>query len=233
MTAPATHLLAMHGWAGDQRAWQPWGELAAARGWGFSSGERGYGQLPPQLPAWPAAAQRRIVLAHSLGPHLLPPALWQQATAVVLLASFGRFVPAGREGRLLRSALRAMAERLERGETVAMLRDFYRQAAAPHAPGRLPAGPLEQGIGEAGRERLQADLDRLAHCSDLPESFPTGVPVLLVEAADDQIVTAASRALLREALPDATVWTLPRAGHCLLEADLPAAVLDWIGDGQP
>ncbi len=57
--------------------------------------------------------------------------------------------------------------------------------------------------------------------------------MLLVEAQDDRIVTPASRALLRQALPGATVWSLERAGHGLLAAQgLLPAVLEWMGNGR-
>lgn len=55
--------------------------------------------------------------------------------------------------------------------------------------------------------------------------------MLIVEAEDDQIVSAASRAQLKALLPEATVISLPRAGHGLLGAGVPEAVLNWIADG--
>ena len=233
MSSPThTHVIAVHGWAGDSRAWQPWAEQALARTWSFSAAERGYGKLPPQQPTWPDQAEQRVVIAHSMGPHLVPPALCQQASCVVLLASFAAFVPEGRDGRSLRAALRAMEQRLSAGETTAMLRDFFRQAAAPYPPSALPPGPLEQGIDGPGLERLQQDLAQLGQTAGLPEGFPQTARLLIVEAADDQIVHPSSRAALRSALPDAEVWTLERAGHCLLNADLPERVLTWIADGQ-
>lgn len=234
MSSPThTHVMAVHGWAGDSRAWQPWAEQAQARSWSFSAAERGYGRLPPHMPTWPDQAGQRVVIGHSMGPHLIPASLWAQATCVVLLASFAAFVPEGREGRSLRAALRAMEQRLSAGEATAMLRDFFRQAAAPYPPSALPPGPLEQGIDGPGLERLQQDLVQLGQTAGLPAGFPQAARLLIVEAADDQIVHPSSRAALRNALPGAEVWTLDRAGHCLLNADLPARVLAWIADGQP
>lgn len=230
ITTGHTQLLAMHGWAGDHRAWRPWGELAAQRGWAFGWGERGYGQLPPQLPAWDPGAERRILLVHSLGLHLLPAPLLAQASALVLLATFSAFVPPGRAGRAVRTALRGMQEQLERGDDATLLRAFCQRAAAPLSATQLPSGPLEQGISPEGHQRLLADLELLAGTSGLPEGFPLDRAVLLVEAADDQIVVEPSRALLREALPHASLWTLNAAGHCLLVADLPERVMAWIGD---
>jgi len=234
MSSPThTHVMAVHGWAGDSRAWQPWAEQALDRSWSFSAAERGYGKLPPHQPTWPDQAEQRVVIGHSLGPHLIPAALWAEASCVVLLASFAAFVPEGRQGRSLRVALRAMEQRLSAGETTSMLRDFFRQAAAPYPPSALPPGPLVQGIDGPGLERLQEDLVQLGQTASLPAGFPQAARLLIVEAADDKIVQPSSRAALRNALPTAEVWTLERAGHCLLNADLPARVLAWIADGQP
>jgi pimeloyl-[acyl-carrier protein] methyl ester esterase len=228
-------VLAMHGWGGDSRCWAPWGELAARRGWQLHTGERGYGALPPQQPRWGASSQQRILVGHSLGPHLLEPGLWAEATAAVLLASFAGFVPEGRSGRPLRTALNGMAAQLEHGDGPAMLASFLERVAFPFPSSELPQGPLQQGIGAAGSARLLADLERLAATKDLPEglqgALPRRLPVLIVEAEDDQIVSAASRAQLKALLPEATVISLPRAGHGLLGAGVPAAVLNWIADG--
>ncbi len=228
-----TQLIALHGWAGDSGAWQPWAELAAARGWCFSTAERGYGNLPPEQPSWNAQAQQRVVIGHSMGPHLLPAELWQQATTAVWLASFTAFVPPGRQGRSIRAALQAMGQRITSGDTTALLRDFFREAAAPFPPSALPLGPLEHGITANGRERLLEDLKLLEHRAGLPPGYPVGARALIVEAADDQIVHLASRAALREQLPQAEVWSLEPAGHCLLDPALAARVLDWIADEQP
>ncbi|MFM7264118.1 MAG: hypothetical protein ACKOZW_00665, partial [Cyanobium sp.] len=111
MTAMPLQLIAMHGWAGDDGTWAPWQAATAGKPILWRCGERGYGGADPLVPRW-GNTGRRVVLAHSLGPHLLEPEVLANAEAVVLLASFGRFVPPGRSGRRLQTALVGMAAAL-------------------------------------------------------------------------------------------------------------------------
>jgi pimeloyl-[acyl-carrier protein] methyl ester esterase len=228
-------VIAMHGWAGTAAGWEPWRAEAQARGWLWRSGERGYGAAPPALPSWDPTGQR-VLITHSMGLHLLPAEHLAAAQRVVLLAGFGRFVPPGAEGRRLRTALAAMAAQLaegpEEGETAdrvqALLRNFLERAAEPDPANLMPPGPAEQPVGPSARERLRHDLALLAATSGLPASFPTSVPVLLVEAGADQIVAPAARQLLREALPAAEILLLAEAGHAFLRSPPQGPVLRWL-----
>ena len=225
-------LIAMHGWAGDSRGWAPWQQACQARGWTWQSGDRGYGDRPPAEPEWDEsprnARQRRVVIAHSMGPHLLPAELLAQADAVVLLASFGRFIPEGKAGRRLRLAVEAMAEQLrsERAET--MLGDFLAQAAAPADPALLPPTPFASGLSVIGRQRLSHDLDALSHTSGLADGFPLQAKVLLVEAGSDQIVAREASEALAACLPQADRISLQGAGHCFLGSPVLPMALAWL-----
>ena len=55
---------------------------------------------------------------------------------------------------------------------------------------------------------------------------------MIVEGGQDQIVSASSREELKQALPEATVWSRSALGHSLIDSALPDAVLDWIADAQ-
>jgi pimeloyl-[acyl-carrier protein] methyl ester esterase len=220
-------LIAMHGWGSDSRGWAPWQQAAAARGWHWRSGERGYGSLPPHRPTWRRQGTRGVI-AHSLGLHLLPVPVLAEAEAVVLLASFGRFVPEGAAGRRWRTALRGMASQLNPEAALPMLRRFLTEAAAPDPVELLPPGPASEPLSPEGLERLRHDLDLLAACQGLPEGFPGRARVLIVEAGADRIVPAPSRAALRESLPAAEVWPQAEAGHALLRTNLVEPVLDWL-----
>lgn len=222
-------LIAMHGWAGDQRGWAPFAAAAEARGWSWSSGERGYGGLEPTMPSW-ADKGRKVLVVHSLGLHLLPAELLAEADGVILLASFGRFVPEGAAGRRLRTGLAGMARALEGDGADAMLRDFLARTAEP-----LPADPTSLGIGDqpvpdAGRSLLQADLELLGSTAGLPKGFPHSARVLIVEAGQDRIVAAEARQALRDALPGSDLLHLAGAGHCLLNASLIPMLMGWLSE---
>jgi pimeloyl-[acyl-carrier protein] methyl ester esterase len=231
---PPTQVIAMHGWAGDSRSWEPFAAAAEPLGWQWITPNRGYGSQPPRAAAWDpgcgASGQcpRRVVIAHSLGPHLLPAAVLAEADAVVLLASFGRFVPEGREGRRLETALAGMAQALAGEDATPLLRQFLAEAAAPQTLDQLPSTILDGPLPEQGRERLLADLDLLASRRGLPAALPAAVPCLIVEAGADRIVVPEAQALLRQERPGAQVLTYPEAGHCLLGTPLARDVIAWI-----
>ena len=221
-------IVAMHGWCGDQRSWDPWLPRWQARGWRWSCGERGYGQQMPQPPQWPEGSGPRVVIAHSLGPHLLPTELLEQADAVVLLTSFGRFVPNGLEGRRLRTALAGMAEQLAGPRPEAMLQTFLQRVAAPQPAELLQPTPASQPLPAAGLARLRSDLELLAGTDKLPPGLPSAVQVLLVQAGQDQIVAPASRLALEQELPQADVLNLAAAGHGLLRTPVLGLVDAWL-----
>ena len=243
-SAPPVQLIAMHGWAGDGGHWQAWQPAATSRGWGLQLGERGYGQLPALLPPWRLHGRKGLI-CHSLGVHLVPPEVLAASEAVVLLASFGRFVPPGAAGRPLRIALAGMAAELqESGDELTdslkaqqLLQRFLRKVLGPGAGAGVqagdgaPPGPADQPIGAAGRDRLRCDLELLGRLTALPASFPRQVPVLLLEAADDPIVHPAARDRLRQELPHAQVKLLAGLGHAMGDPALIPLVFDWLQDG--
>jgi len=238
---PPVQLIAMHGWGGDGGHWQAWPPAATSRGWGLQLGERGYGQRPAVLPPWPLHGRKGLI-CHSLGLHLVPPEVLAASEAVVLLASFGRFVPPGAEGRPLRIALAGMAAELqESGDELTsslraqqLLQRFLSKVLGPGAAAAgvgPPPGPADQPIGAAGRDRLRCDLELLGSLTALPASFPRQVPVLLLEATDDPIVHPAARDRLRQELPQAQVKLLAGSGHAMADPALIPLVLDWLQDG--
>jgi pimeloyl-[acyl-carrier protein] methyl ester esterase len=190
------------------------------------------------MPFWqddqdPIELQRRVVIAHSLGPHLLPDAVFANATDVVLLASFSRFVPQGPKGRALNTGLKSMRHCLGSDTEAAMLTTFLMRAAAPAPPDGLPRGPIHEGLSRQGRQRLTDDLDRLIASAELPPGLQATSKVLVVEAEQDAIVVPAARQELRNAVETrlqhpAEHWFIRGSGHALLVPDLLMRIQRWL-----
>lgn len=248
-------VIAMHGWAGQSTNWDPWLAAMEPRGWQWQSPERGYGRLTPTSARW-GDGQRRVVIGHSLGPHLLPASVLAHADVVVLLASFARFLPPDPQGWRWRNALEGMAAQLvdcpgspsppssqgagmeadpgpqdaaAAARAQAMLHGFLAEAAAPDPVSLMPPGPADLPLGACGRRRLLSDLNLLRQTTGLPAGFPRTAKILIVEAERDRIVPAQSKAALRQALPSAQVITMADAGHALLRAPVIPVVLEWLG----
>lgn len=221
------HLLAAHGWGSDHRCWEGFAPACEERGWRLERFDRGYGRFAVASPGW-QQPDRRALVVNSLGLHLVPPAVLAAADAVVLLASFARFVPPGDAGRPLRQALKAMDERLSAGDVQGLFREFRQRVAEPQPVEHLPAGVEDGPVPTEGVDRLRRDLALLGRCDGLPEGFPTTVPVLILEGAADAIVHPLSREDLRQRLPQAPVLTLPGVGHGLLLPGLAERVLGWL-----
>ena len=221
-------VIAMHGWAGDAQGWDAFQAAWQRRGWCWQCGERGYGGQTPRPVAWERGQGLKLVIAHSLGPHLLPAAVLAQADAVVLLASFGAFVPGGASGRRLRSAMAAMAKQLTGAEASTMLLTFMERAAAPQPSSLLPPGITSAPLDASGRKRLGKDLTLLAATTGLPPGFPVQARVLIVEGSEDHIVNPQARQQLRSLLPAADTLVLAGVGHCLISPALVPTVFGWI-----
>lgn len=220
-------LIAVHGWGSDQHCWQTWREPCEKRGWLLDCFERGYGENKEHIPQWNSNYKHALVV-NSLGLHLTPNNILANAEAVILLASFGKFIPEGSGGRALEIAIKGMAQKIKMGKLKELFIEFREKVAAPQLVGYLPAGVEDQEISEIGKMKLLKDLDLLAKYQGIPKSFPHNSAVLIVEAEKDQIVLEASKAEMRRELNNAEIIKLDGIGHGLLMPTLTQIVLNWL-----
>ena len=220
-------LIAVHGWGSDQRCWQSWREPCKKRGWLLECFERGYGEFKENSPEWQNSYKHALIV-NSLGLHLTPSKILANSDAVILLASFGKFVPEGSDGRNMQIALKAMAQKIEIGKIRELFEEFREKVAAPQPVDYLPSGVEDQEISEKGKKKLVDDLVLLSSCKGIPKAFPQKAAVLVVEAGDDQIVNEASKAKLRLELKNAEIINLDGIGHGLLMPTLAETILTWL-----
>ena len=192
-------VVAQHGWGFGAWCWDRWREVLPAN-FALHCPDRGYFG-----PAVEVSVQPRIVLAHSLGLHLLAPQLWA-AELIVVISGFRSFHSAcARQARRSRRTVEQMLARLER-EPAALLADFYARCGAPSGnryPGAIDADGLRRDL-----QLLQESVLELA-------AIPAAAQVLILHGSRDRVVPVERAEELRELVPNSALTIVAEAGHAL------------------
>ena len=231
-------IIAMHGWSGDSQTWIPWQEYFKQYGWNWQSGERGYGNLSPINPKWRKGTgslkeNRRVIISHSLGLHLIATKVLVEATDLVLIASFGRFLPKGYQGKALEAGIKRMQELLGTKDELKMLNTFQSKVFNPKPVPSLTLGPIKNGLSTEGRKKLEEDLELLIQTKGIPSGIPEKARVLVIEGSKDNIVADASKKLLLEDLrknltTPPSNWIYKKEGHAMNKPELIQEVHQWL-----
>ena len=192
-------VVAQHGWGFGAWCWDRWRDALPA-GFALHCPDRGYFG-----PAVVVAAQPRIVLAHSLGLHLLSPQLCA-AELIVVISGFRSFHSAcARQARRSRRTVEQMLARLER-EPAALLADFYARCSAPpdsRWPEAIDIGSLRRDL-----QLLQESVLELT-------AIPAAAQVLILHGSRDRVVPVERAEELCELLPNSELAIVAEAGHAL------------------
>ena len=197
-------IIAMHGWAGDSHQWLNWKKIFKSCDWEWQTVERGYKNVSPHTPKWNKTLNqvtlKRVALCHSLGSHLIDKQVLHSATHVVLINSFSRFIPSGKENRPLKLALNKMMNAINTPNEAAMLRKFHIKA---YKPNYIDVNSTESNllsISDLGRLRLRNDLILLMNSDSLPIGLNTYSKVLIINSEQDHILANQTKINLVEDL---------------------------------
>jgi len=197
-------IIAMHGWAGDSNQWSNWEKIFKYYDWEWQTAERGYKAIIPHTPKWIHNSNqvklKRVAICHSLGSHLIDKKVLYSATHVVLINSFSRFIPSGRENRPIKLALNRMMDAINTPNEASMLSKFHVKA---HKPNHIDADSIESNlinISDLGRVTLKKDLKLLIDSDSLPIGLNTLANVLIVNSEADNILANQTKAKLAEDL---------------------------------
>lgn len=201
-------VVAQHGWGFGAWYWDRWRDVLPAN-FALHCPDRGYFG-----PAVEVAAQPRIVLAHSLGLHLLSPQLWAAAELIVVINGFRSFhSPCDRKARRSRRTVEQMLARLER-EPVALLADFYARCSSPSDSDSTELAEVRWS-GTVDTDSLRRDLELLQGSVLELSAIPAAAQVLILHGSRDRVVPVERAEELRELLPNSALAIVAEAGHAL------------------
>ncbi len=230
-------IIAMHGWAGDSNQWSNWEKIFKRCAWQWQTAERGYKTIRPHRPKWNNNSNqinlKRVAICHSLGPHMMDNLVLESATHVVLINSFSRFIPSGKEKRPVKLALNRMMNAINTPNEEAMLRKFYIKAHKPNYIDVESIGTNLLHISDLGRLRLKNDLLLLMNSKSLPIGLNISTKVLIVNSEQDYILANQTKAKLAEDLKNhleasPKIITLQDEGHSITKIKNIKKIKDWL-----
>ena len=197
-------IIAMHGWAGNSHQWSTWEKIFKSCDWEWQTSERGYKEISPHTPKWNHNSNqfelKRVAICHSLGSHLIDKEVLHSATHVVLINSFSRFIPSGKENSSIKLALNRMMNAINTPNEASMLRKFHIKA---YKPNYIDIESIESNllhISDSGRLKLKNDLIRLINSDSLPIGLNSYANVLVVNSEKDHILANQTKVKLAEDL---------------------------------
>ena len=230
-------IIAMHGWAGDSTQWSSWIDFFESCDWRWQSAERGYKDINPYTPRWYNNIHhnrlKRVVICHSLGSYLIDKEILSSATHVVLINSFSRFIPRGKENRSIRMALNKMMNSINTPNEPSMLRKFHMKA---HKPNDIDMGSKVSNpfhLSDAGRLRLKNDLKLLMNSDSLPTGLSTYAKVLVINSQKDYILVKQTKQTLTKDLINflktpPTIIELKEEGHSISKIKNIKKIKHWL-----
>jgi pimeloyl-[acyl-carrier protein] methyl ester esterase len=216
-------IILQHGWGFDSRVWNSWiPQLCAlTRTVIVHTGERGYYGAPALAPTFVDSKSYKVVVAHSLGFHLLRPEVLAEANAIYLLAGFLSFHPEDQlSNKRSKRITRAMREKLCQNPN-AVLRDFLKLCYASNKDlsNRENAVPLCTVASEefVDKQRLLEDLDILDHNDLLSEAatIKEDATLCLFHGTADRVVSPDKSIEIATVLHNAKLVLLENATHAL------------------
>ncbi len=230
-------IIAMHGWAGDSSQWSNWKEIFTCCDWKWQTAERGYRDISPHTPKWNNKTNqvelKRVAICHSLGSHLIGKQVLDSATHVVLINSFSRFIPSGKENRSIKMALNGMMDTINTPNEAAMLRKFHIKAYKPNFIELESTKSHLLHTSDSGKLRLKNDLILLMNSDSLPIGLNTNTKVLIINSEQDYILANQSKAKLAEDLINhleavPTIINLQEEGHSITKIRSIKKIKHWL-----
>lgn len=224
MSVNRIEIVAQHGWGFSAQSWLNYlADFAVSTGFEISAScpDRGYFNArsidSEKRNTEQRPAHLKVVIAHSLGLHLLPADAWRDCDLLVAVSSFANFHLI--EGRRTRALVSRMLSKLDR-QPLNVVRDFLHNSFQPAPAGMV----LKTALNEADLniETLRADLMLLNEsCLDFGDSAGSGsalaqIPdILLLHGTSDGIVSGQHAELLGAQLPQSQIMFIEGQGHAL------------------
>ena len=184
-------IISQHGWGLDQSMWNKVKEEFIRQNWIWQDNNRGYYSDPHVKVNWikdDSENNKKVVICHSLGIHLIGKEILREASHIVLINSFYNFIPSNNESKITMRTLLRMEKKINSGEVRFMLEEFISRSFMPNQVDIKFKSIFNLNSKQINLKRLLKDFQKLYFQPSKFDLFSEHAEVLIIKSKNDFIL---------------------------------------------
>ena len=184
-------IISQHGWGLDQSMWNKVKEEFIRQNWIWQDNNRGYYSDPHVKVNWikdDSDNNKKVVICHSLGIHLIGKEILREASHIVLINSFYNFIPSNNESKITMRTLLRMEKKINSGEVRFMLEEFISRSFMPNQVDIKFKSIFNLKSKQINLKNLLKDFQKLYLQKSTFSLFSKNTDVLVIKSKNDLIL---------------------------------------------
>ena len=184
-------IISQHGWGLDQSMWNKVKEEFIRQNWIWQDNNRGYYSDPHVEVNWindDSDNNKKVVICHSLGIHLIGKEILREASHIVLINSFYNFIPSNNESKITMRTLLRMEKKINSGEVRFMLEEFISRSFMPNQVDIKFKSIFNLKSKQINLKNLLKDFQKLYLQKSTFSLFSKNTDILVIKSKNDLIL---------------------------------------------
>ena len=184
-------IISQHGWGLDQSMWNKVKEEFIRQNWIWQDNNRGYYSDPHVKVNWikdDSENNKKVVICHSLGIHLIGKEILREASHIVLINSFYNFIPSNNESKITMRTLLRMEKKINSGEVRFMLEEFISRSFMPNQVDIKFKSIFNLKLKQINLKNLLKDFQKLYLQKSTFSLFSKNTDILVIKSKNDCIL---------------------------------------------
>ena len=184
-------IISQHGWGLDQSMWNKVKEEFIRQNWIWQDNNRGYYSDPHVKVNWikdDSENNKKVVICHSLGIHLIGKEILREASHIVLINSFYNFIPSNNESKITMRTLLRMEKKINSGEVRFMLDEFISRSFMPNQVDIKFKSIFNLKSKQINLKNLLKDFQKLYLQKSTFSLFSKNTDILVIKSKNDLIL---------------------------------------------
>tara|TARA_Y100001978_G_scaffold99618_1_gene89140 strand:+ start:205 stop:906 length:702 start_codon:yes stop_codon:yes gene_type:complete len=230
-------IISQHGWAFDSSLWTELRKIYIDSSWIWQDSERGYFNRALVSPKWinNSHNQKKVIIIHSLGIHLIDKNILLNASHAIFINSFYNFIPKNKDRKLIERALEKMNNKFNNLEIKFMLNEFYKNSFLPNKIDLNYKKAISIKFDNANISYLKNDFKKLSIQDKPPLLVSKNCNVLIIKSSDDLILNHNSSTIFTELMSKTqtkkpTIIEVENQGHIISNYKIFNLIDNWINN---